>query len=56
MRETWAAVDRYITELLVPSDAALDAALEASAAGEAARWPTSGTTIHAYGARAVCSR
>jgi predicted O-methyltransferase YrrM len=28
----WIAVDRYITDLLVPSDPALDAALEASAA------------------------
>jgi len=27
----WTAVDQYITEMLVPSDAALDAALEASA-------------------------
>ncbi len=27
----WTAVDRYITDLLVPADAALDAALEASA-------------------------
>ncbi|WP_437491470.1 O-methyltransferase [Sorangium sp. So ce1014] len=31
-QEQWSAVDRYITDLLVPSDAALDAALEASAA------------------------
>jgi predicted O-methyltransferase YrrM len=30
--ETWAAVDQYISDLLVPSDPALDAALEASAA------------------------
>jgi predicted O-methyltransferase YrrM len=30
--ETWAAVDRYITDLLVPSDPALNAALEGSAA------------------------
>jgi predicted O-methyltransferase YrrM len=29
--EQWAAVDRYITDLLVPSDAALDEALRASA-------------------------
>ncbi|HEY7487984.1 MAG TPA: O-methyltransferase [Streptosporangiaceae bacterium] len=29
--ERWAAVDHYITDLLVPSDPALDAALEASA-------------------------
>ena len=32
MKETWTAVDRYITDLLVPADQALDAALEASAA------------------------
>ncbi|WP_437947426.1 O-methyltransferase [Sorangium sp. So ce296] len=31
-QEQWSAVDRYITDLLVPPDAALDAALEASAA------------------------
>lgn len=31
-QEKWSAVDRYITELLIPSDAALDAALQASAA------------------------
>ena len=30
--ETWTAVDRYLTDLFVPPDAALDAALEASAA------------------------
>ena len=30
--ERWAAVDRYLTDLLVPSDPALDAALAASAA------------------------
>ncbi len=30
--EQWTAVDRYITDLLVPADPALDAALEASAA------------------------
>jgi predicted O-methyltransferase YrrM len=30
--ERWAAVDRYVTELLVRPDAAVDAALEASAA------------------------
>ncbi|MDQ3253429.1 MAG: methyltransferase, partial [Acidobacteriota bacterium] len=29
-QEQWAAVDRYITELFVPPDAALDAALRAS--------------------------
>ena len=31
-QETWTAVDRYITDSLVPSDAALDDALEANAA------------------------
>jgi predicted O-methyltransferase YrrM len=31
-QEKWSAVDRYITDLLVPSDPALDAALRASAA------------------------
>src|SRR3954449_11299644 len=30
--ERWAAVDRYAADLLVPSDAALDAALAANAA------------------------
>jgi predicted O-methyltransferase YrrM len=30
--ERWTAVDRYLTELLVPPDAALESALEASAA------------------------
>jgi len=30
-QELWTAVDRYITDLLVPSDAVLDLALEASA-------------------------
>ena len=31
-QETWTAVDRYLADLFVPSDPALDAALEASAA------------------------
>src|SRR2546421_12554602 len=31
-QEQWTAVDRYITDLLVPPDAALDAALQSSAA------------------------
>ncbi|WP_437900214.1 O-methyltransferase [Sorangium sp. So ce124] len=31
-QEQWSAVDRYLTDTLVPSDAALDAALAASAA------------------------
>jgi len=38
-QEQWTAVDRYITGLLVPADAALDAALEAS---EAAGLPAIG--------------
>ena len=29
-QDRWTAVDRYVTDLLVPSDAALDAAIEAS--------------------------
>ena len=33
-QEMWTAVDQYINALLVPSDAALDAALESSAAAE----------------------
>ncbi|WP_437665550.1 O-methyltransferase [Sorangium sp. So ce1182] len=33
-QERWSAVDRYITDMLVPSDAALDAALGASAAAD----------------------
>src|SRR5271165_4060374 len=32
LNETWTAVDRYLTDLFIPADAALDAALEASAA------------------------
>ena len=32
MQEKWTAVDRYFTDLLVPSDAALEAALESSRA------------------------
>src|ERR1700719_2914861 len=31
-REQWSAVDRYITDLMVPSDPALDWALESSTA------------------------
>ncbi len=31
-QDVWTAVDKYITDLLVPSDAALDAALQASSA------------------------
>jgi predicted O-methyltransferase YrrM len=33
-QDQWTAVDRYITDLLVPPDPALDAALQASAAAE----------------------
>src|SRR5215472_4196237 len=33
-QEQWTAVDRFITDLLVPPDPALDAALQASAAAE----------------------
>jgi predicted O-methyltransferase YrrM len=33
-REQWTAVDKYITDLLVPQDAALKAALKASAAAD----------------------
>ena len=33
LEQQWTAVDRYITDLLVPADPALDAALAASAAG-----------------------
>ncbi len=32
MQDRWTAVDRYLTDLLVPSDASLDAALRANAA------------------------
>lgn len=32
MQDRWTAVDRYLTDLLVPSDASLDAALQANAA------------------------
>jgi hypothetical protein len=31
-QQRWSAVDRYITDLLLPPDPSLDAALEASAA------------------------
>ncbi len=59
-QERWAAVDRYIADLLVDSDAALDAALEASdAAGLPAISvsPTQGKWLHllarAMGARRI---
>jgi hypothetical protein len=41
MSGTWAAVDRYITDLLVPSDPALTAALETSAAAGLPPWAVS---------------
>jgi predicted O-methyltransferase YrrM len=48
-QELWTAVDRYITDLLAPSDPALDAALEASAAAglpPIAVSPTLGKLLH----------
>src|SRR5437016_13840000 len=59
-QETWSAVDRYITDLFVPPDAALNAALRASeAAGLPAISvsPPQGKFLHllarALGARAA---
>lgn len=59
-QERWTEVDRYITDLLVPADAGLDAALEASdAAGlpPIAVSPSQGKLLHllarARGARTV---
>jgi len=59
-KEQWTAVDRYITDLLLPGDAALDAALAAStAAGLPAInvSPPQGKLLHilarAHGARAI---
>lgn len=57
-RENWAAVDRYIADLLVPADAALDNALRASdAAGLPAIQvsPTEGKLLHLL-ARSVQAR
>jgi predicted O-methyltransferase YrrM len=58
--ETWAAVDGYITDLLVPPDAGLDAALEASTAAglpEINVSPAHGKLLHLLarmrGARAI---
>ncbi len=59
-REQWTAVDRYLTDLLVPPDPALDAALEASAAAGLPPInvsPTQGKLLHLLarlqGARAI---
>lgn len=59
-QEQWTAVDRYTTEMLVPADAALDAAVEASnAAGlpQIAVAPNQGKLLHllarARGARRI---
>ncbi|AUX31769.1 MULTISPECIES: O-methyltransferase [Sorangium] len=59
-QEQWSAVDRYITDLLVPPDAALDAALEASAAAGLPPInvaPNQGKLLHLlariHGARAI---
>jgi predicted O-methyltransferase YrrM len=60
MQERWTAVDRYLTDLLVPADAALAATLEESArAGlpPIAVWPTEGKLLHllarVHGAREI---
>jgi predicted O-methyltransferase YrrM len=59
-QEQWTAVDRYTTEMLVPPDAVLDAAVEASnAAGlpQIAVAPNQGKLLHllarAHGARKI---
>ncbi|WP_437737209.1 O-methyltransferase [Sorangium sp. So ce1335] len=59
-QEQWFAVDRYLTDLLVPADAALDAALEASAAADLPAInvaPNQGKLLHLLariqGARAI---
>jgi predicted O-methyltransferase YrrM len=59
-KDLWIAVDRYITDNLVPSDAALDGALEASAAAGLPRIqvsPAQGKFLHllarAQGARRI---
>ena len=48
-QEQWTAVDRYVTEMLVPPDAALDAAVEASSAAglpQIAVAPNQGKLLH----------
>jgi predicted O-methyltransferase YrrM len=59
-QEQWTAVDRYLTDLFVPPDAALEAALQASAAAglpAISVSPNQGKLLHllarAQGARAV---
>ncbi|WP_433936206.1 O-methyltransferase [Sorangium cellulosum] len=59
-QEQWSAVDRYITDLLVPADAALDGALETSAAADLPAInvaPNQGKLLHLLariqGARAI---
>jgi predicted O-methyltransferase YrrM len=49
-QEIWTAVDRYITDLFVPPDAALTAALQAS---QSAGLPTINVSARALGARAI---
>ena len=59
-QDLWTAVDRYLTDLFVPADPALDAALEAAAAAGLPRGevsPMQGKLLHvlarAHGARRV---
>jgi|SRR5262245_3587127 len=59
-QDQWTAVDEYLTDLLVPPDPALDAALEASAAASLPTihvTPNLGKMLHllarAHGARAI---
>jgi predicted O-methyltransferase YrrM len=59
-QEQWTAVDRYTTEMLVPPDAVLDAAVEASTAAglpQIAVAPNQGKLLHllarAHGARKI---
>jgi len=58
--DTWSAVDRYVTDLLVPPDPALDAALEATEAAGIPQMqvsPSEGKLLHLLarlvGARAI---
>ncbi len=62
-QDVWTAVDKYITDLLVPSDPALEAALQASSAAGLPSIqvsPVQGKFLHllarACGARARCWR